>query len=286
MYSYHLTQWLFFFYFYCFFGWCFESSYVSIRQRRLVNRGFMRGPFLPLYGTGAIMMLVVSMPVRGNLPLTYLAGCLGATVLEFVTGVVMEALFQVRYWDYSKKRFNYKGQICLSSTIAWGFLTILMTDLVHKPIERLVLSVPLVILEPIVVILSVYIIVDFTLSFQAAIELRDLLLHLERVRAEMERLQRRVDVVIAMADEEISRRVEEGKKEYEARKEELVELRQRLYLLGEKRLQRGFIRRFYRRQLLLDNPTMHSERFKEALEELKRMALEHIHKKEKEEIHD
>ena len=64
MYNYSVSQWLFFFYFYCFFGWCFESTYVSLKQKPIhfVNRGFMRGPYLPLYGTGAIMMLVVSAP--------------------------------------------------------------------------------------------------------------------------------------------------------------------------------------------------------------------------------
>ncbi len=67
MYPYTVTQWLFFFYFYCFFGWCFESSYVSLKNRRRVNRGFMRGPFLPLYGSGAIMMLVASSPFQSNL---------------------------------------------------------------------------------------------------------------------------------------------------------------------------------------------------------------------------
>ena len=64
MYSYTIVQWLFFFYFYCFFGWCFESTYVSLKEKRLVNRGFMRGPFLPLYGSGGIMMLVVSAPFQ------------------------------------------------------------------------------------------------------------------------------------------------------------------------------------------------------------------------------
>ena len=93
MYHYTAIQWLFFFYFYCFFGWCFESTYVSLKSRKLVNRGFCRGPFLPLYGSGAIMMLVVSMPFQDNLVLVYIAGCIGATVLEYVTGVTMEALF-------------------------------------------------------------------------------------------------------------------------------------------------------------------------------------------------
>ena len=95
MFGYSGFQWLFFFYMYCFFGWCFESTFVSLKSGKLVNRGFMRGPFLPLYGSGAIMMLVVSMPFRDNVLLTYVAGVIGATALEYVTGVVMEALFKV-----------------------------------------------------------------------------------------------------------------------------------------------------------------------------------------------
>ena len=88
------------------------------------------------------MMLLVSMPFQHNLLLTYIAGCIGATALEYVTGVVMEALFKVRYWDYSNQKFNFQGQICLSSTLAWGGLTILMTRVVHKPVEGLVFAIP------------------------------------------------------------------------------------------------------------------------------------------------
>ena len=124
MLGYTWIQWLFFFFFYSFFGWCFESTYVSLHEKRFVNRGFIRGPFLPLYGTGALMMLIVSMPFQDNLILTYVAGCVGATVLEYITGVLMETLFKVRYWDYSDKKFNINGYICLGSSIAWGFLTI------------------------------------------------------------------------------------------------------------------------------------------------------------------
>ena len=188
MYNYTITQWLFFFYFYCFFGWIFESTYVSIKSRKLVNRGFMRGPFLPIYGSGAIMMLVASMPFQDNLVLTYFAGCVGATALELVTGIAMESLFKVRYWDYSNQRFNYKGHICLSSTIAWGFLTILMTGFLHKGVERLILAVPYGIVTALTAVVSVYIIVDFTLSFKTALDLRDVLIGLEKAKAEMERI--------------------------------------------------------------------------------------------------
>ena len=66
MYTYTWYQWLAFFYVYCFLGWIFESTYVSLKQKRLVNRGFLRLPMLPLYGSGAVMMLWVSLPVRGQ----------------------------------------------------------------------------------------------------------------------------------------------------------------------------------------------------------------------------
>lgn len=97
---------------------------------------------LPLYGSGAVMMLVVSEPFQDSLLLTWVSGVIGATILEYVTGWAMEQLFKVRYWDYSNQKFNLHGYICLSSSIAWGFLTIFMTHVIHKPIERAVLSLP------------------------------------------------------------------------------------------------------------------------------------------------
>lgn len=302
---YSILQWLFFFYFYCFFGWCFESAYVSICKRKFVNRGFMRGPFLPLYGSGAIMMLVVSMPVRDNLFLVYVAGCIGATALEYVTGVTMEALFKVRYWDYSKQRFQFQGHICLSSTLAWGFLTILMTEAVHRPVEKLSLLLPQTALMLLVSFLTVIIAADFLLSFRTALDLRAVLLKLEKAKEEMEHMQKRLDVIIAIADDEIGSKWEEKKRQYtdrteellggiedrltglkelasshscdalESWKEELAQLRDKFAVLKENREGKGFVRNFYRRHMILDNPTMASSRFREALEELKQAAKEH-----------
>lgn len=135
--QYTTQQWLLYFYVYCFLGWIFESCYVSFRKKQWVNRGFLHGPFLPIYGSGAVMMLFVSEPFKDNLILTYFAGVVGATLLELVTGAAMEALLKVRYWDYSNQKFNYKGYICLSSSVAWGFLTILMNEVFHPAVERM-----------------------------------------------------------------------------------------------------------------------------------------------------
>ncbi len=200
MYQYSVVQWLFFFYFYCFIGWCIESTYVSVRTKKLTNRGFMRGPFLPLYGSGGIMMLVVSMPFQDSIVKTYLAGCVGATVLEYITGVTMEALFKVRYWDYSKQKFNFQGHVCLGTSLSWGFLTILMTELVHVPVEKLVLSIPGRALTVVTVVLTVVIAVDFALSFKAAIDLRDILIKMEQAKLELMHIQEALDEMFAAAN--------------------------------------------------------------------------------------
>lgn len=202
MYSYSLIQWMFLFYFYCFAGWCFESAYVSVKSRKLTNRGFLRGPFLPIYGSGAIMMLLLSIPFQENIILTYAAGCIGATVLEYVTGVAMEVLFKVRYWDYSENRFNFQGHVCLGSSLAWGFLTILMTEVIHIPVERFVLSIPGQILNGVTYLLTVVIFADLVLSFKAAVDLRNLLVKMEQAKEELVRIRRRLDVLIALADQE------------------------------------------------------------------------------------
>lgn len=230
MYHYTVIQWLFFFYFYCFVGWCIESTHVSIRTRKLTNRGFMRGPFLPLYGSGAIMMLVVSMPFQDSIVLTYLAGCVGATILEYITGVTMEALFKVRYWDYSNQKFNFQGHICLGTTLAWGVLTILMTEVVHVPVEKLMLSIPAKALTVVTIVLTIAIAVDFALSFKAAIDLRDILIKMEQVKQELVHIQKSLDAIFAAANagwesrrEEWENRKEERNEGFLAKKEAITE---------------------------------------------------------------
>lgn len=212
MYNYGWVEWLSFFYFYCFFGWCFESILVSIREKRFVNRGFMRGPFLPLYGFGAIMMLVVSSPFQHNLFLTFIAGCIGATCLEYITGVLMETLFKVSYWDYSELKFNFQGKVCLYATLAWGGLTILMTKFLHNFVENTVFVLTYNVMLTCVVIISAYIIIDFTLSFKAALELKDILINMDKVKQEFEHLQKRLDVVVAVLEDVKDGYVEEFSK--------------------------------------------------------------------------
>jgi uncharacterized membrane protein len=109
--SYTLDQWVLFFFFYCLCGWIWESCYVSARQHRWVNRGFLHGPLLPIYGSGAVIVLLATLRVQGSLPLIALLGLLAATVLEYCTGAAMERLFNHAHRLVIERIFG--GRICL-----------------------------------------------------------------------------------------------------------------------------------------------------------------------------
>ena len=297
MFHYKAFQWLFIIYTYSFLGWCFESTFVSLKSKKWINRGFMRGPFLPLYGSGATMMLVVSMPFADNIVLTYIAGCIGATVLEYITGVTMEALFNVRYWDYSNRPYNFQGQICLRSTLTWGFFTVLMTRALHYPIDWFINYVPGRVLYYVTVLLTVYLVIDFTLSFKAALDIRDILVKMQKVKEEMVRMQRRLDVIIAFNSDEKDQKKERDLSLSELRaslkqrfadlkesiqskpsaygetiREEIAELRGRFSNYPDPQDNYEDLLDFYKRDMIRNNPTMASGKFKDSLDELKNFA--------------
>lgn len=223
MYHYNLQEWLLFFFIYCFLGWCWESCYVSAKKRQWVNRGFMKGPFLPIYGFGALSVLIATLPVRPFPVLVFLFGMIGATALELVTGICMEKLFHVRYWDYSNQKFNFKGHICLTSSFAWGAFSLAMIYGFHKPIEKLVLSIPFVWLDILTTVLTVIVAADFAISFKTAMELRAILDSMERIKDEMKRLQKRAEVIEAFLADDFHDAKENFKEEMQERKDNLME---------------------------------------------------------------
>ena len=203
MHVYTTGQWVLLFFFYCFCGWVWESCYVSLRQRRWVNRGFLHGPLLPIYGSGAIIILFVTLPVEDDLRLVWLMGMLAATALEYVTGTVMERLFQVRYWDYSSQKFNLNGHICLSSSIAWGFFSILLVRFLHPPVGRLLADVPAWLVDPAAIVLTAVFSADVVRSVQDALDLKEILTRVAEENEDLRRLAKRAEVAAAFAEDDL-----------------------------------------------------------------------------------
>ena len=203
MHVYTTGQWVLLFFFYCFCGWVWESCYVSLRPHRWVNRGFLHGPLLPIYGSGAIIILFATLPVENDLRLVWLLGMLAATVLEYVTGAVMERLFQVRYWDYSKQKFNLNGHICLSSSIAWGFFSILLVRFLHPPVGRLLADVPAWLVDPAAIVLTAVFSADVVRSVQDALDLKEILTRVTEENEDLRRLAKRAEVAAAFAEDDL-----------------------------------------------------------------------------------
>lgn len=119
-------------------GWFVESVYMSFCNHRLTNRGFAKGPFCPIYGFGAVIGYLVLNPLSGHYVTLYLTGALLATTFEYLVGIMMQKLLGEVWWDYTEKPMNYKGIICLESTIAWGFYAIIITMFLHERVLHLI----------------------------------------------------------------------------------------------------------------------------------------------------
>jgi uncharacterized membrane protein len=206
-----LIEWVFIFCTYSVIGYIWETIYCSIRERKLVNRGFMKGPFLPIYGFGVCAMLIAAAPFSDHVLPACFSGMVCATVLEFITGDLMEHLFKVRYWDYSKEKFNLNGYICLGASLGWFAATFVVNEILHPPLKKImagILPSDMLIIDIVVMSIAV---IDFALSFKAAMDLRAILVKMEKARHDMKLMQKRLDFIIALASEEAGNRYDEIK---------------------------------------------------------------------------
>jgi len=286
MYLYTWYQWLLFFFIYCFIGWIIESTYVSVRSLHFVNRGFLRLPLLPLYGSGAIIMLWLSLPVQGNLFLVFLFGMLGASALEYVTGYAMERLFKMKYWDYSNNPFNLNGYVCLPNSIAWGFLTLLLTEVIHLPLEWLVLRLNGTVCIILVIIVGIIFVTDAIHSTKEALDLGRILETMTKLKSELDEVQVQISLLKAETAQKVSdiktetiqmaTSLKDGTKvKISSLKAETASalkesaLVERLQSLTETKEKLTGRLTSYRKGILRRNPTASSRLFGEALRELK-----------------
>ena len=188
-------QILWYFYIYGFLGWCSEVAFAAVAHGKFVNRGFVNGPICSIYGFGVMSVLLVLGPLKSSLWLLFGGSVLFTSAIEYLTGWVLEKVFHTRWWDYSKRRWNLDGYICLSSSIAWGFLTILLTEYIHQPIARLVLGVSYPVLLVCVSAVSVLFLLDTYESVREALALGNALKAMTRLHSEIEELQKRLEAL-------------------------------------------------------------------------------------------
>lgn len=152
------------FFIYSVLGWVVESIYMSICNKKLTNRGYIRGPICPIYGFGGIFVHIMLKGLADNIPYLFIAGSILATTLEFLTAKAMIKLFDCVWWDYSNKPFNYKGIICLESSAAWGLYTIIEVLVLKKIVFMVICKIPLRYGRLVVIFAGVYYLLAFALS--------------------------------------------------------------------------------------------------------------------------
>ena len=121
--------------FYSFVGWVYESLLCSFSARRWINRGFLNGPYCPIYGFGAVLDLLILGRITQPVLLFFL-GALVTCTLEYLTSYVMEKLFHARWWDYSERKFNLNGRVCLIGAVVFGAFSVVLILLIHPAVAR------------------------------------------------------------------------------------------------------------------------------------------------------
>lgn len=151
--------WLFFIY--SLIGWCVEVCVAALRQRKFVNRGFVNSPLCPIYGFASVAVTIFLPELVDKPFFLFLGGFLFCSVLEYSTGALFEKIFRKKLWDYSDKRFNLGGYVCLQYSLLWGVLTVVAMLFLNPLICALLAKIPHLISLIILWTLTVLLIIDF-----------------------------------------------------------------------------------------------------------------------------
>lgn len=150
---------------YCFVGWIAEVIYRSVSQRKFVNAGFLFGPFIPIYGVGAFLVVVLEYALQ-DWPITVRFAAFGLliTLLEYLVGYLSEKIFKLTLWNYSECRFNLHGRVCLRFSLLWTLLALAFVIFIHPEAFRRVASLPAGLVQIAAIVFMVYFWIDYTFS--------------------------------------------------------------------------------------------------------------------------
>lgn len=176
---------------YSFIGWLCEVVYCSFLSRKLVNRGFLAGPVCPVYGFGALFIIWLLEPVAFSLPFTFICGMAVTSIVEYVTGWLLEVFFGTRWWDYSDKKLNLNGRVCLENSICFGMMSVLLLRVIHPIMEYLVWSISAFYLMIICILFAVILIVDSIITLNTLVNLNE---RLRKLYEFTEELRKNTDI--------------------------------------------------------------------------------------------
>lgn len=204
---------------YAFLGWCTEVSYAALDTGKFVNRGFLNGPYCPIYGCGVVIVVGVLTPLKDNLLLLFAGSFLLTSVLEYITGFILEKAFHNKWWDYSDKPFNIKGYVCLKFSIYWGLACTFIMDILHPMIYAVITWIPFVVGVVILSILMCVFVVDCVITVTTILKFNKRLRIMDEMAASIHRLS---DEIGENIYENVTEVIEK-KEEFEENHAELID---------------------------------------------------------------
>ena len=170
---------------YSFLGWVMESIVRTISEKKLINTGFLHGPFCPIYGIGAIILFAFLDKFENNLILLFFVAIIVLTIWEYIVGWMLEKLFNTKYWDYSEQKFNIQGRVCLTNSICWGILGVLLVKYIHPFIQNIVLKIDNSILKYIIIAIAALMLIDAIISIVKVKNIKSTLERVEKLNKEI-----------------------------------------------------------------------------------------------------
>lgn len=153
-------------------GWIVEVFYCLYTDHKLVNRGFLVGPYCPIYGSGCLLIIILLDSTKHDFLGLFLKSIIICSILEYSTSYIMEKFFKARWWDYSDKKFNINGRICLETMLPFGILACLVVYFVNPFFSNILLSIDVGYLKIISICLLTILLIDFIISFKVVINIR------------------------------------------------------------------------------------------------------------------
>lgn len=180
-----IYQFIWIFFVYAFLGWCGEVAFAVLKTGKFVNRGFLNGPLCPIYGFGVVIVLLCLTPLKENIALLFVGSVILTSVLEWITGFLLEKFFHERWWDYSEEPFNISGYVCLRFSILWGFACIFVVDILHPSIEFLISVIPRPVGIALLAILGGYLAVDLAATVATITKMNRRLKQIDALAAQL-----------------------------------------------------------------------------------------------------
>lgn len=203
---------------YAFIGWCTEVSYAALDAGIFVNRGFLNGPYCPIYGCGVLTIIVALTPLKSNLLILFAGSFLLTSILEYITGYILEKVFHNKWWDYSDKPFNIRGYVCLKFSIFWGLACSFIMLVLHPIIFRFIRMIPKTLGIVLLVIIMTAFVVDCIVTVTTILKFNKRLKVMDEVAGKLKVISNEIGENIY---ENVSEAIEK-KEDFEESHEELI----------------------------------------------------------------